>query len=316
MDSDILLSTLDSTQFQGIDISTPPGPSSSISQASSLRPGNRSAPKKRRGRTSWIWEHIPNDNINTIYVDSEGNIVWKCKYCLAVYAETTGTGICERHLGRLHQITKISSQAQKQIARESTIDAAFARAAKTSYKRRCLTSLELDTIDPAVLEQLYVRFLTACNIPFHLVQREEFRTLIRYINKDADTWLPSSHSTVRKWTIRTFQHEKNHIKQLLQSALSKVHLTVDLWTSPNSLAFIGIIGHYIAENGDLRHSVLALKEVDGDHSGANQALHIMEVLRDYGIASKLGYFMMDNAESNDTMLVALANCKYILTTFT
>jgi len=51
---------------------TPPGPSySSISQASSLRPSNRFAPKKCCGRTSWIWEHIPNDNINTIYVDSE-----------------------------------------------------------------------------------------------------------------------------------------------------------------------------------------------------------------------------------------------------
>lgn len=66
----------------------------------------------------------------------------------------------------------------------------------------------------------------------------------------------------------------------------------------------------------MRHLVLALKEVDGDHSGVNQALHIIEVLRDYGIASKLGYFMMDNVESNDTMLVALANCTYILIDFT
>jgi hypothetical protein len=33
-------------------------------------------------------------------------------------------------------------------------------------------------------------------------------------------------------------------------------------------------------------------------------------VNDYGVASKVGYFMMDNADNNDTMMEALSNCKY------
>jgi hypothetical protein len=44
--------------------------------------------------------------------------------------------------------------------------------------------------------------------------------------------------------------------------------------------------------------------------GSNQAEHIMKVINDYGIASKVGYFMMDNAGNNDTMMEALSTCMY------
>lgn len=44
--------------------------------------------------------------------------------------------------------------------------------------------------------------------------------------------------------------------------------------------------------------------------GQNQAENIMEVVNDYGIASKVGYFVMDNASNNDTMMKALSSCMY------
>lgn len=67
-----------------------------------------------------------------------------------------------------------------------------------------------------------------------------------------------------------------------------------------------MISHYISDTGSLQHSVLALKELNGAHSGKNQAASIMEVINDYGIASKVGYFVMDNASNNDTMIEALS----------
>ena len=55
---------------------------------------------------------------------------------------------------------------------------------------------------------------------------------------------------------------------------------------------------------------MALKELKDEHSGENQALVLIKVIKDYGIASKLGYFMMDNATTNDTMILELSYCKY------
>jgi hypothetical protein len=71
--------------------------------------------------------------------------------------------------------------------------------------------------------------------------------------------------------MRTYETQKLRVKRAVQSALSKVHFTVDLWTSPNALAILGIVAHYTSESGQLEYSVLALRELDGKHSGPNMA---------------------------------------------
>jgi len=97
-----------------------------------------------------------------------------------------------------------------------------------------------------------------------MATREEFRTLLYYLNPEIDNWLPNSIPTIQTWTLRTYEAQKGQIKREIQGALSKIHFTVDLWTSPNSLAILGIIAHYMSESGHLDHSVLALQELDGE----------------------------------------------------
>ena len=45
-----------------------------------------------------------------------------------------------------------------------------------------------------------------------------------------------------------------------------------------------------------------MQELDGQHSGANMAEAVMEFIRDFGIAYKVGYFMMDNASNMNAMI--------------
>ena len=54
--------------------------------------------------------------------------------------------------------------------------------------------------------------------------------------------------------------------------------------------------------GELHAVTLALKEVAGEHSGGNQAAVVLDVLNDYEIRNKLGYMVMDNVGSNDTLI--------------
>ena len=143
-----------------------------------------------------------------------------------------------------------------------------------------------------------------------MVTLSEFRALLHYLNPEIDNWLLNSSPIIRAWTMRTYIAQQERVKREVQSALSKVHFTVDLWTSPNALAILGMIAHYTSESGQLEHSVLALRELDGKHSGHNIAGCIMQVINDYEIASKVGYFMMDNADNNDTMMEALSICTY------
>lgn len=40
----------------------------------------------------------------------------------------------------------------------------------------------------------------------------------------------------------------------------------------------------------------------GPYTGENQAGYVMKAIVDFGITSKLGYFMLDNASNNDTLI--------------
>jgi hypothetical protein len=80
-----------------------------------------------------------------------------------------------------------------------------------------------------------------------------FFRFTRYLNRKVDIHLPSSADTIRGWTIRTFEGQKKRIRKEVQDALSKIHITVDLWTSGNRKSILGIIGHYIGKEGKLVH---------------------------------------------------------------
>jgi hypothetical protein len=74
---------------------------------------------------------------------------------------------------------------------------------------------------------------------------------------------------------------------------------------PHQTAILGIIAHFIDEDGKLQHCVLALRDIIGEHTGENLVVAVLDVRKEWGFASKLGYFMMDNASNNDTMMRAL-----------
>jgi hypothetical protein len=102
--------------------------------------------------------------------------------------------------------------------------------------------------------------------------------------------------------MRQFSHEREQIQCRLLSAYTRIHLSLDLWTSPNHLAILGVIATFISDDGVLENFVLALRQVKGEHSEENISKYTMEVIQEWGIASKLGYMQMDNAPNNDTMM--------------
>jgi hypothetical protein len=46
--------------------------------------------------------------------------------------------------------------------------------------------------------------------------------------------------------------------------------------------------------------------VDGKYKGENLAKYVMEAITEYELQDKLGYFVMDNADNNDTIMVTLS----------
>jgi hypothetical protein len=71
-----------------------------------------------------------------------------------------------------------------------------------------------------------------------------------------------------------------------------------------------MIAHYITDSGHLEHFVLALQELDGEHSGQNLADSIIKIINNYKIVLKVGYFVIDNTFNNNTIIEALSTYMY------
>lgn len=124
---------------------------------------------------------------------------------------------------------------------------------------------------------------------------------MEYASRHLDDRLPRSDSTVRDCVTRRFESEAKKVKLLIKESLSRIHISVDLWTSPNHLPMLSIIAHYVLSKGEKRQSVIGLRKVEGDHRGQNQARIVLNIIREYGFVDNLSYFIGDNAESNETL---------------
>lgn len=116
----------------------------------------------------------------------------------------------------------------------------------------------------------------------------------------------SSRSTLVTHITKAYNFYRKRLRNKLNKANSLIHFSADLWTSPNRASFIGVHAQWVDEEYNLQNILIGLPECKSSHSGPQQAVHIMELIRWYKIGSNLGFFTSDNASSNDTCLRAIS----------
>jgi len=102
-----------------------------------------------------------------------------------------------------------------------------------------------------------------------------------------------------------FERKRVQVKNQLALSRSAIHLSFDMWTSPNNLSIVAVIAHYFSGSGKAKDCLLGVKRVSGTHSGENQAQSIVPLLEYYGLKNRIGYFVLDNITSNDLCVRAI-----------
>ena len=83
---------------------------------------------------------------------------------------------------------------------------------------------------------------------------------------------------------------------------SQICLTADIWTSPNSLALMGVTAHWISEDGKLLDIIIDVIDLeDISHTGKSLATALLKTVSDMGIAEKIFSITVDNASNMQTM---------------
>jgi hypothetical protein len=105
-----------------------------------------------------------------------------------------------------------------------------------------------------------IAFLVICQMALNLVANDVFLEFLEQLYPTIRKILPQSSNTIRKYIIVAFEARKKKLKESLAKAKSKMSFSFDLWTSPNHMALLGIVAHYIDEDGK-KQSVSAVSLV-------------------------------------------------------
>ncbi|TQV91003.1 Ribonuclease H-like protein [Cordyceps javanica] len=156
----------------------------------------------------------------------------------------------------------------------------------------------------AYIEAL-VSLLTRRRVAFSMVEWDELKELALACNPAIEDGLVTSRRTIMRYVSANYQLYASQLVASLRSAVSMIHLSSDLWTSPHRHGMLAVCGQWVDKSYTLRKALLGLLECRGDHSGAYQASLIAKVLEKFEIR-RVGYHTGDNASSNNTCLEALS----------
>ncbi|KAG5764959.1 hypothetical protein H9Q72_006958 [Fusarium xylarioides] len=171
-----------------------------------------------------------------------------------------------------------------------------------SKKRPASSSFLLPRAKMARIRELSVGYIVDSNLPFTTLESTYLQELFRQLDSDLYAQVPWGRTATKKDLEDILVSKKAAVKEELNNTVTQIHLSFDLWTSPNRLAFISIFGHFIDRRHLYQSRLLAFKRQIGSHAGENIAYTIRNVVRDWGIDGKLGVSVCDNAASNDVCL--------------
>ena len=69
---------------------------------------------KEKPCTGWYWRHMPDEDINTRYLNSKGLVEWRCRYCIhSRYQISRGSRSIVYHLNKFYNINKALTREEK-----------------------------------------------------------------------------------------------------------------------------------------------------------------------------------------------------------
>jgi hypothetical protein len=255
---------------------------------------DHAANARRGSKTSEAW-----DLGNEYCAENDTALrLWRCKMCSPqrlFVLHKSNISSANRHLKSVHDIQPATAEgnAQKRKAQEELYEQEMPKKVKTLIQE----------VNAEQFRSCLLQWIVEEQIPFTTVESSAFQGMLEALNEGVKKYLVKSGSTIRNWAKDAYLKAQQQIIQHLGNSKSRVHISFDLWTSPNSYAILGIMAHYV--NQDLRNesALLGFKRVKGSHSGENMAAAMAPVLEEFGVVPKLGVFVADNAQANDLAIV-------------
>lgn len=276
---------------------------STLQNPSSTRRDTR---KRKATANTWTHARAPRDS-EPVRCARKNEKIYYCKHCVNPTYSTTVSTTFRHHLLRVHGIELEANEHPIKKRRDNLIKDAFAKAGEINTIKQSVKedeTLRAAVNQKAALEAL-VQLVTVRNLSYNCSSWPELHAFISAINYTAKDVVSLSHGSIQKLVSNSYCVHKDILRRKLQSSLSKLHLSADVWSAPNHKAFLGTCVKFVdRDTKETLQALLAFSELPGldgpgSHGGAEQWKLLHHALQDYDIWHKIGFYTGDNHGSND-----------------
>lgn len=146
-------------------------------------------------------------------------------------------------------------------------------------------------------EEAILNWIISTYQPFTCVEQPSFKAMLRSVDFEAS--IPSADTVSRRLHLRLDALDSE--LRISMASASSIALSLDGWTSQNSLPMLAINAHWMSSAFQQHRACIEFVEIKGNHSGENLANIIATVLERFHISNKVMTITADNASNNDTL---------------
>ncbi|KAF2810922.1 uncharacterized protein BDZ99DRAFT_415174, partial [Mytilinidion resinicola] len=95
-------------------------------------------------------------------------------------------------------------------------------------------------------------------LPFSCVEWPEWHAFIQALNPEGNTFIPTSHNTIKQRIANWFPQAKDIVRKRLQLSQTSIHLAVDIWTPLSHNLLLTICASFVDAQDHFRNILIAL----------------------------------------------------------
>ncbi|CAN0893074.1 Zinc finger BED domain-containing protein RICESLEEPER 2 [Linum grandiflorum] len=238
----------------------------------------------KRPLKSDVWPHF------TRFVDKNGVMKVKCKYCRKILGGDTSNGTS--HL-RNHK--KVCVQKQIHDGSQKNLVVNFLSNGVVGKKELCSGQFNNE-----VSRKQLATMIVMHEYPLGIVDHLYFKI---FCNGLQALFKVPSRNTTKKDILAMYEIEKKKIQRVINGNKGRITITTDMWTATNQKrGYMAITGHYIDNHDILRGHLLSFPYVPRPHTSEKLATVLHDCLMSWNVDCKLSTITLDNCSTNDALI--------------
>lgn len=138
--------------------------------------------------------------------------------------------------------------------------------------------------------------------PLSIVEYDGFRRFVSSLNP---VFKMISRRTISTDCLKTFEEQKQSLREVLNCTNSRVSLTMDMWTSNQTIGYMCITCHFIDDDWKMHKRIIKFSFLKTPHTGVAMFNAVLKSLKEWNIEDKLCSMTLDNASNNNAMVKLL-----------